>query len=161
LLLSKYAFTNINKTRLNTIKDCVFDTQKSSDEVRQNIQETLEQEERGFRLTREINQHKSKLVEKEAQVIQQKKLIQLKLEKLKQKRQLIENRKMDLTDSIERCVSGTEDLQENEQVLEKNIKMRQTMFHTLNRRKKELIADLFSIYPIEQVSFFIAVFKKK
>lgn len=119
--------------------------------MRQNIQKILDQEERGFRLTREINQHKSKLVEKEAQVIQQKKLLQKKLEKLKQKCQLIENRKMDLTESLYRCVTGTEDLQENEAVLEKNIKMRQTMFHTLNRRKKELIADLFSIYPIEQV----------
>lgn len=129
--------------------------------MRQNIQKILDQEERGFRLTREINQHKSKLVEKEAQVIQQKKLLQKKLEKLKQKCQLIENRKMDLTESLYRCVTGTEDLQENEAVLEKNIKMRQTMFHTLNRRKKELIADLFSIYPIEQVRKKSVLFMKE
>lgn len=94
-------------------------------------------------------------------MIQQKKLLQKKLEKLKQKRELIENRKMDLTESLDRCMTGTEDLQENEAVLEKNIKMRQTMFHTLNRRKKELIADLFSIYPIEQVRKKSVLFMKE
>lgn len=107
--------------------------------------------ERGFRLGRELNQHKSRLVEKEAQVIQQKKLIQNKVEELNLKRQAIQKRKMELMDSLERCELGTVDLQDNEEILEKNIKMRQTIFHKLNRRKKELIADLFSIYPIEQV----------
>jgi hypothetical protein len=121
--------------------------------VRLSIQEILDQEERGFRLSRELNQHKSKLMEKESQVIQQKKLIQSKFDILKAKRQLLENRKIDIATSLGRCESGIQDLQENETVLEKNIKMRQTTHHTLNRRKKELIADLFSIYPIEQVSF--------
>lgn len=84
-------------------------------------------------------------------MIQQKKLLAQKTEKIKRKKQEIENRKMDLLDAFHRHDVGIDDLQENEIVLEKNIKMRQTMFHTLNRRKKELIADLFSIYPIEQV----------
>lgn len=108
-------------------------------------------EERGIRLGRELNQHKSRLVEKEAQVIQQKKLVQSKLEKIELKRQAIQKRQMELTYSLARCELGTDDLQDNEEILEKNIKMRQTIFHKLNRRKKELIADLFSIYPIEQV----------
>lgn len=133
--------------------DCIFDTQRSSDEVRLSIQGILDQQDRGFRLTRELNQRKSKLMERESQVIQQKKQIQSKMDALREKRQLLENRKIDIATSLGRCESGIENLHENETVLEKNIKMRQTTLHTLNRRKKELIADLFSIYPIEQVSF--------
>lgn len=122
----------------------------------------MDTEERGFRLGRELNHHKSRLVEKEAQVIQQKKLIQSKVEKLNLKRQAIQKRKMELADSLERCELGTADLEDNEEILEKNIKMRQTIFHKLNRRKKELIADLFSIYPIEQVrNFFRFYYLKK
>ncbi|RCH83597.1 hypothetical protein CU098_000137, partial [Rhizopus stolonifer] len=35
-------------------------------------------------------------------------------------------------------------------MLENNIKMRHSKFQALNKRRKELIADLFCIYPIEQ-----------
>lgn len=151
-------FYNISVRRLNTIKDCIFDTQRSSEEVRLNIQEILDQEDRSFRLTRELGQRKTQLVEKEVQVMQQKKTIQYKLERLRLEKQRIQERKSQINESIDRCYTNTEDLKESEYVLEKNIKMRQTIFHTLNRRKKELIADLFSIYPIEQVNFYFFYF---
>lgn len=140
--------------RLNTLLDCIFDTQTSSNEIRQNVQHILDEQERGFRLKRELSQHRSNLIDSEYRVMQQKKLLTQKTERIKRKKQEIEDRRMDLLDSFHRHDVGVDDLQENEAVLEKNIKMRQTMFHTLNRRKKELIADLFSIYPIEQVRKF-------
>lgn len=140
--------------RLNTLLDCIFDTQTSSNEIRQTVQSILDQEEAGFRLKRELNQHRSSLVDMEYKVMQQKKLLTQKTGRIKRKTQEIEDRRMDLLDSLHRHDVGVDDLQENEIVLEKNIKMRQAMFHTLNRRKKELIADLFSIYPIEQVRAF-------
>ncbi|RCH91479.1 hypothetical protein CU098_009428, partial [Rhizopus stolonifer] len=136
--------------KLNTVMDCIADTQQSSDQVRLSIEEVLGQQERGFCLKRELDQHRSKLVELEAQIIQQKRRLQIKREMLKTRQQLLENRTIDLAEAKIRCQSNMDDLQENEHVLEKNIKMRQTTFHSLNRRKKELIADLFSIYPIEQ-----------
>lgn len=121
--------------------------------MRQDIQDLLDEQDRGFRLKRELNFHRCKLVEKEAQIMQQKKLLVNKHEQIMARKKLLENRRMDLADSLDRYTTGSDDLKENEEVLEKNMKMRQTIFHTLNRRKKELIADLFSIYPIEQVRF--------
>ena len=136
--------------------DCIHDTQRSSEEVRLSIQQVLEQEDHGLRLRRELNQHRCALVEIEAQIMQQKKRIQAKKELVRAKQQQLEKRRIALGDCNDRCLSNSEDLQENQIVLEKNISMRQNMHHTLSRRKKELIADLFSIYPIEQVSpFFV------
>jgi hypothetical protein len=137
--------------RLNTLLECIFDTQKSSDEIRQNIQDTLDEEEKRFALKRELNQRKTCLVERESRILQQKRTIQSKLDQLSSQKEQLENRRMDFLDASNRYTTEIDDLQENETVLEKNIKMRQHIFHTLNRRKKELIADLFSIYPIEQV----------
>lgn len=57
-----------------------------------------------------------------------------------------------LKQSFERLQTGMEDLKESESLLDRNVHMHQKLFHQLNRVKKELIADLFSIYPIEQVS---------
>ncbi|EPB81539.1 hypothetical protein HMPREF1544_11593 [Mucor circinelloides 1006PhL] len=147
---NKRSYTYNSIIKLNTLLDCIFDTQTSSNEIRQNVQHILDEQERGFRLKRELSQHRSNLIDSEYRVMQQKKLLTQKTERIKRKKQEIEDRRMDLLDSFHRHDVGVDDLQENEAVLEKNIKMRQTMFHTLNRRKKELIADLFSIYPIEQ-----------
>ncbi|CAO3611379.1 unnamed protein product [Mucor hiemalis] len=150
IVKGKRSYTYNNIMKLSTVKDFIFDTQKSSEEVRQDIQDLLDEQDRGFRLKRELNLHRCKLVEKEAQIIQQKKLLVNKREQIMARKKTLEDRKMDLAESLDRYLAGTDDLKENEEVLEKNIKMRQTIFHTLNRRKKELIADLFSIYPIEQ-----------
>ncbi|KAI9485278.1 MAG: hypothetical protein EXX96DRAFT_544592 [Benjaminiella poitrasii] len=147
---NKRSYTYNNIMKLNTFLDCIFDTKTSVKEIRQTIQEILDEEETKFRLSRGLNQHKANLIEKEYEIIQKKKQLKTKMEKAKEKKKEIEKRRMEIETSSSRCVSGTEDLQENESVLEKNVKMRQNMFRSLNRRKKELIADLFSIYPIEQ-----------
>ncbi|KAI7904470.1 uncharacterized protein BX663DRAFT_505130 [Cokeromyces recurvatus] len=147
---NKRSYTYNNIMKMNTFMDCIFDTKTSVNEIRQNIQEILEEEDKGFRLRRELNQYKANLMEREYEIIQKKKQLKAKIEKIKQTKREIERRKMEITSSLNRCISGKEDLQDNEIVLEKNIKMRQNIFRTLNRRKKELIADLFSIYPIEQ-----------
>ena len=66
-------------------------------------------------------------------------------------RQLIAKRKSELEKSHQRLNTEKEDLRDNEQLLERSIQTHEKLFHQLNRRKKELVADLFSIYPIEQV----------
>ncbi|KAI8373576.1 UV radiation resistance protein and autophagy-related subunit 14-domain-containing protein [Choanephora cucurbitarum] len=158
---TKRSYTYNNMLKINTMTDCIYDTQRSSEEVRLSIQQVLEQEDHGLRLRRELNQHRCALVEIEAQIMQQKKRIQAKKELVRAKQQQLEKRRIALGDCNDRCLSNSEDLQENQIVLEKNISMRQNMHHTLSRRKKELIADLFSIYPIEQCACVCVDIKRK
>ena len=68
-------------------------------------------------------------------------------------RETLERRKSKLNEATERLSLGQQDLQDSDSVLERSVHTHQRLFHKLNRRKKELIADLFSIYPIEQVRF--------
>ena len=69
-----------------------------------------------------------------------------------EKRQLLEKRKAELAKSLERLDAEKDDLKDNEKLLERSEQTHERLFHQLNRHKKELVADLFSIYPIEQVS---------
>jgi hypothetical protein len=137
--------------RLNALKECIFDTQTSSNEVRTDIQAILNTSQDGLRLKRIINYEKSQLCEKEAHLIKYKKQLKQKRARLADMKRQLGERIENLKESNERSVVGSDDLEENQSILEKNIKMRQQIFNTLNKRKKELIADLFSIYPIEQV----------
>lgn len=137
--------------RLNTLKDCIFDTKRSSNEVKNDIQDILKKQEDGLRFNRALNQHKNKLLELESKIMQQKKTNNVLAQRAKDTKERIESIKKQLKQSMIRCKSGFENIQENGVILANNIKMRHTMFQALNRRRKELIADLFCIYPIEQV----------
>ncbi|KAI7866059.1 hypothetical protein BDF14DRAFT_935967 [Spinellus fusiger] len=59
----KRSYTYNAIVRLNTVKDCIFDTMKSTEEVRQHIQTLLETNQHGFRLVRECNQRQQKVEE--------------------------------------------------------------------------------------------------
>ncbi|KAI8975001.1 hypothetical protein BDB01DRAFT_765540 [Pilobolus umbonatus] len=148
----KRSYTYNHIVRLNSLKDCIFDTQTSSDEVRKQIQELIDGEEDGLRISREINYQKNRLCEKKALVIQQNKRMMVQKEKISKMKEQINLQQEILRNCDHRRSSRTADLDENEKVLDNNVKMRQAVYETLNRRKKELIADLFSIYPIEQVN---------
>lgn len=136
---------------MSTLKDCIFDTKRSSEEVQHEIQATLNKRQDGLRMNRLISQHKHKLLEIEAKIIRQKKINCDLIKRMNSLRERIDHRKHELDESMIRCRSGLENLEDNDLILENNIKMRHAMFHALNKRRKELIADLFNIYPIEQV----------
>jgi hypothetical protein len=146
----KRSYTYNHIIKLNTLKDCIFDTKRSSNEVKNDIQDILKKQEDGLRFNRALNQHKNKLLELESKIMQQKKINNALAQKAKDTKERIESIKKQLKQSMIRCKSGFENIQENGVILENNIKMRHTMFQALNRRRKELIADLFYIYPIEQ-----------
>ncbi|KAG0167091.1 hypothetical protein DFQ28_006678 [Apophysomyces sp. BC1034] len=139
--------------RLSSLKDCIFDTRVSTEDIRQDINKILEDEEYRFRLTRERNQRQKQLEELSAQLESEKQKLQQELEATRRMRGAIESRRTELNDSEERFEAGVVYLEDNEMLLEKNTEMHQQIFHKLDRCKKEIIADLFSIYPIEQKSY--------
>ncbi|ORE22420.1 hypothetical protein BCV71DRAFT_241075 [Rhizopus microsporus] len=147
---TKRSYTYNHIIKLSTLKDCIFDTKRSSEEVQHEIQATLNKRQDGLRMNRLISQHKHKLLEIEAKIIRQKKINCDLIKRMNSLRERIDHRKHELDESMIRCRSGLENLEDNDLILENNIKMRHAMFHALNKRRKELIADLFNIYPIEQ-----------
>ncbi|KAI7855235.1 UV radiation resistance protein and autophagy-related subunit 14-domain-containing protein [Circinella umbellata] len=149
----KRSYTLDNLLKLNTLKQCIFDTQKSADQVRQNISDILINENDRFRLAREHDQRQCKLEEIEGELVKEKNGIRKGRQRISEMQKLIAKRKSELEKSHQRLNAEKEDLKDNEQLLERSIQTHEKLFHQINRRKKELVADLFSIYPIEQKSF--------
>ncbi|KAI9255516.1 UV radiation resistance protein and autophagy-related subunit 14-domain-containing protein [Sporodiniella umbellata] len=146
----KRSYTYSHIIKLNTLKDCIFDTKRSSAEVRDSAEDMLKKSDDGLRLNRTIDHHKCSLVELESKVILQKKRNHTLKEKLKSVRESIESRKNQLKLSMGSCKSSFKGLEDNHRTLDSNMKMRHNKFQALNKRRKELVADLFCIYPIEQ-----------
>ncbi|KAL0077772.1 UV radiation resistance protein and autophagy-related subunit 14-domain-containing protein, partial [Phycomyces blakesleeanus] len=146
----KRSYTHTNIVRLSTVKECIFDTQKSTDEVRQAIGDILEAEKERFRLLRERNQRQNRVEELNTRLAQQRELNEQQQQRIDALQKEIDSRKSRLAESEERFEAGAGYLEDSETVLDSNTKMHRLSFNQLDRRKKELIADLFSIYPIEQ-----------
>jgi hypothetical protein len=66
-------------------------------------------------------------------------------------RQNIRDREQALNKAKESLRIGEEYLDEGERNLERNKEMHKKTVEGLTTRRKELIADMFSIYPIDQV----------
>ncbi|KAI9496505.1 UV radiation resistance protein and autophagy-related subunit 14-domain-containing protein [Zychaea mexicana] len=147
---SKRSYSLDNLLKVNTLKQCIFDTQKSAEQVRQNISDILIKEDNRFRLARERDQRQCKLEGIEAELVKEKIGIRKGRQRIAHLRDLLAKRKSELSKSHECLEAEKEDLADNEQLLERSIQTHERLFHQLNRRKKELVADLFSIYPIEQ-----------
>ncbi|ORZ02795.1 UV radiation resistance protein and autophagy-related subunit 14-domain-containing protein [Syncephalastrum racemosum] len=147
---SKRSYTYNHIVRMNTLKECIFDTQKSAIEVRNDINTILATEQEKFRLTRERNQRQTRLESLEGAIVEEKKRIRKERQRIAELRARLHVRRETLAQGRARLKDSLDDLQENESLLENNARMHQKLFQKLNRRKKELIADLFFIYPIEQ-----------
>ncbi|KAI9308509.1 UV radiation resistance protein and autophagy-related subunit 14-domain-containing protein [Cunninghamella echinulata] len=146
----KRSYTYHHIMKLNTLKDCIFDAKKAADEVQQNINDLLEQEKEKFKLLRLRSQKETRLKELENEIQEQRQNIKIGNRKIEDFKNTLERRRLELKRSQERFHREKEDLESNEVQLENNVKMHHDIFTKLNQRKKELIADLFSIYPIEQ-----------
>ncbi|CDH57105.1 uv radiation resistance protein [Lichtheimia corymbifera JMRC:FSU:9682] len=146
----KRSYTYDHLLKINTLKACVFDTQQSAKEVQQNMNDLLINEADRFRLVRERNSRQYKLEGIEGQIVKKNTEIRRDRRRIAELRETLERRKSKLNEATERLRLGQQDLQDSEEVLERSVQTHQRLFHKLNRRKKELIADLFSIYPIEQ-----------
>ncbi|CAO3579602.1 unnamed protein product [Absidia cylindrospora] len=147
---TKRSYTYHHIMKLNTLKDCLFDAQSSANEVQSNINEILEIDKNKFLLVREKAQKENRLKELESTIKDNQARIDRDRIKVDNLRKTLDSRKLELKKSQERFQNGKTDLENNDTQLEKNIQMHNDTFTKLNQRKKELIADLFSIYPIEQ-----------
>lgn len=72
--------------------------------------------------------------------------------KIESIRKQIQEREQALGNARESLDTGREYLEEGERNLERNKDMHKKTVAGLTTRRKELIADMFSIYPIDQVS---------
>ncbi|KAI8076756.1 UV radiation resistance protein and autophagy-related subunit 14-domain-containing protein [Halteromyces radiatus] len=147
---TKRSYTYHHIMKLNTLKECIYDAQVSADEIQFNINEILEKDKNKFRLIRERAQKETRLKELETSIQEQQAQVDYDRKQVNDLRQSLDKRKLELKRSQERFQHGKDDLENNDTQLEKNIKMHNDTFTKLTERKKELIADLFSIYPIEQ-----------
>ncbi|KAI9323667.1 UV radiation resistance protein and autophagy-related subunit 14-domain-containing protein [Dichotomocladium elegans] len=147
---TKRSYTYDSLLKINTLKACIFDTQQQASEVQQSMNELLIQEADRFRLVRERNSRQTRLEDIEGRLAKTKTSVRKDQKRIDELRQNIKERKAAIEDAHRRLRIGKEDLQNNEMALERSVQTHQRLYHKLTRRKKELIADLFSIYPIEQ-----------
>ncbi|KAI8059620.1 UV radiation resistance protein and autophagy-related subunit 14-domain-containing protein [Gongronella butleri] len=147
---TKRSYTYHHVMRLNTLKDCVFDAQRSADEVQKSINDILEANASKMRLARECSQIDARQRALDDLIQAKQHEIDNGQHKLFQLRQRLADRRDALAQSRARFQQEQLDLESNEAQLDKNIRMHYDTQVQLTQRRKELIADLFSIYPIEQ-----------
>ncbi|KAF7727018.1 hypothetical protein EC973_008132 [Apophysomyces ossiformis] len=126
---NKRSYTYNHIVKLNTLKDCIFDTQKSTEEVRLDINSILEEEENRFRLTRARNQLQKQVDQLTSGLAEEKRRLQEERDSIQRLRREIASRREALDLSEERFEAGLGYLEENERLLENNTKMHQELFH--------------------------------
>ncbi|CAO3614190.1 unnamed protein product [Cunninghamella blakesleeana] len=149
-LRTKKSYTYDHIMKLNTFKERIFNVQNTVNGVQKNINDLVEQEKEKFRLLKLRSQKETRLKELNLEVQEQSQILNNGHQKIEEFKKRLEKRKLELKRSQERFYREKNDLESNEEQLEKNIKMHHDILTKLNQRKKELIADLFAIYPIEQ-----------
>ncbi|CAM0136393.1 unnamed protein product [Umbelopsis sp. WA50703] len=146
----KQSYTYNHIVKLNTLYECILDTQRSTEDVRNNIERILQAEKDRFYLARMKG-------EKEERVLSKRKVIQdvnaqgaRVKERIETLHNEIKGRKEALQAAKENRKTREEYLEESERNLERNKEMHKKTMAGLSSRRKELIADMFSIFPIDQ-----------
>ncbi|ORX60724.1 hypothetical protein DM01DRAFT_1332846 [Hesseltinella vesiculosa] len=147
---TKRSYTYHHIMQLNTLKACVFDAQCAVHEVQANINDLLDTNAVRMQLMRERSQKETRLKELEKQAQDKKAHLDLAHDKVHQLRKRLQSRRCEINATRQRFSQEQKDLDNNERLLSKNTRMYHDTQVDLNLRQKELIADLFSIYPIEQ-----------
>ncbi|CAO3668414.1 unnamed protein product [Umbelopsis ramanniana] len=146
----KPSYTYNHILKLNTLYECILDTQRSSVDVRNNIESVLQAEKHRFYMARERGE-KQTTVDSRKRLIENVKQEQNQVKsKIESIRKQIQEREQALGNARESLDTGREYLEEGERNLERNKDMHKKTVAGLTTRRKELIADMFSIYPIDQ-----------
>ncbi|RUP24490.1 UV radiation resistance protein and autophagy-related subunit 14-domain-containing protein [Jimgerdemannia flammicorona] len=149
---AKRSYTYDRIMRLSTLLQVIYDTQRSCDEEMQKIDITLEREKDTFRMNRELSERFQSVLNLQGMLEEQKRELEHDRRRIDRHRETIRNRRLALEEASSRHRQGEEYLDENQQTLTRNRELHARTTASLNTRRKELLADMFSIYPIEQVS---------
>ncbi|KAF0362032.1 uv radiation resistance protein [Gigaspora margarita] len=137
--------------RLNNIENCLIDMKKSRDDVIKNIDQVLEREKAKLALEKEKSSSELRLSRYRAEIADQNKALEEDRQRINSLRENIRLRRIALEDARSRYQTGNEYLEESHKILGR---AREALFVTTSKlcaRQKELVADLLTIYPIEQV----------
>ncbi|CAG8780711.1 7986_t:CDS:10, partial [Dentiscutata erythropus] len=142
--------------RLNNIENCLIDMRKSRDEVIKNIDQVIEREKAKLVLQKEKSSSELRLSRYRAEIDDQKKALEEDQQRINSLRENIRLRRIALEDAKSRYETGNEYLEESHKILERARVdvLSEALFVTTSKlcaRQKELVADLLTIYPIEQV----------
>ncbi|CAG8519096.1 23905_t:CDS:10 [Cetraspora pellucida] len=141
---------------LNNIESCLIDMKKSRDEVITNIDQVLEREKTKLILEKEKSSSELRLSRYRAEIADQNKALEEDRQRINSLRENIRLRRVALEDARSRYQTGNDYLEESHKLLERARVdvLSEALFVTTSKlcaRQKELVADLLTIYPIEQV----------
>ncbi|CAG8480071.1 3419_t:CDS:10 [Acaulospora morrowiae] len=144
--------------RLNNLENCLIDMQKSRDEVMTNIEQILEREKIKFVLAsqKEKSSNLLRLSRYQAEIVDQRKALDEDRQRINSLRENILSRRAALEDAKNRFHADSKSLEESQKILERDrVDVHSEALYVttsnLYARRKELVADLLTIYPIEQI----------
>ncbi|CAG8497673.1 10442_t:CDS:2 [Cetraspora pellucida] len=154
--IAKRSYTYDAVMRLNNIESCLIDMKKSRDEVITNIDQVLEREKTKLILEKEKSSSELRLSRYRAEIADQNKALEEDRQRINSLRENIRLRRVALEDARSRYQTGNDYLEESHKLLERARVdvLSEALFVTTSKlcaRQKELVADLLTIYPIEQV----------
>ncbi|OZJ04947.1 hypothetical protein BZG36_01754 [Bifiguratus adelaidae] len=145
--VSKRSYRYNDVMRINTTQKVISDTQKSGSEICLKIEEMLSKSH--SQSVRELDQRKSNLRHLQHLQAREKQQVRQLKAQIAERKEAVKQRRQNLTESTMRYQDALRnDLPHNLEILRKNESMESKIMGLLLSRRRELIADLFSIYPI-------------
>ncbi|KAL1920896.1 uncharacterized protein VTP21DRAFT_11531 [Calcarisporiella thermophila] len=145
----KRSYTYDAIMRINTLLECISDTRRSRDEVLIKTEEILARQNNGLRLKRELLENNSRVESLNREMECQKKLLDEKRREIKSLREKLKARRSCLDEARERYLQGKEYLDASQKSLERSRKTVQKTREMVKVRRRELIAEVSTIYPVE------------
>jgi len=147
--MAKRSYTYDAILRLNSVENCLIDMRRLSDDVMNNIGQTLEREKSKLVLQREKSSSSLRLSRYHTEIADQSKALEENRRRINALRENIRSRRAALEEAKKRYQTGNDYLEESQTILERDREALSKTSSKLYARQKELAADLLAIFPIE------------